>query len=105
MVCTTRVLEGSQPRERVTPFRVCGEKTLLLTAYMISPQVFFMQSGFAMLCAGCVRKKNVVNSMLKNLLAASAAAIAFYLVGFGLAFGDNEGSEDVGNYRWFSDFL
>lgn len=30
--------------------------------------VFFMQAGFAMICAGAVRKKNVGNSMLKNLL-------------------------------------
>jgi hypothetical protein len=30
--------------------------------------VFYMQAGFAMLCAGAVRKKNVQNTMLKNLL-------------------------------------
>ena len=30
--------------------------------------VFFMQAGFAMICAGSVRRKNVGNSMLKNLL-------------------------------------
>ena len=43
--------------------------------------VFFMQSGFAMLCAGSVRLKNVQNTMLKNLLDACGAALAFYLVG------------------------
>jgi hypothetical protein len=30
--------------------------------------VFFMQAGFAMLCGGCVRKKNLQNTMLKNLV-------------------------------------
>jgi len=40
-----------------------------------------------MLCAGCVRKKNVQNSMLKNLLDACGAAIAFFALGFGFAFG------------------
>jgi hypothetical protein len=30
--------------------------------------IFYMQAGFAMLCAGAVRKKNVQNTMLKNLL-------------------------------------
>ena len=30
--------------------------------------IFFMQTGFAMLCAGSVRIKNVQNTMLKNLL-------------------------------------
>jgi hypothetical protein len=43
--------------------------------------IFFMQSGFAMLCAGSVRVKNVQNTMLKNLLDACGAALAFYLVG------------------------
>jgi hypothetical protein len=37
--------------------------------------VFLMQAGFAMLCAGAVRKKNVQNSMLKNLLDAVSSAI------------------------------
>eukprot|EP00980_Cylindrotheca_fusiformis_P003904 scaffold867_cov112-Cylindrotheca_fusiformis.AAC.2 len=49
--------------------------------------VFFMQSGFAMVCAGAVRLKNVQNSMLKNLLDACGAAVAFYLVGNAFAFG------------------
>ena len=43
--------------------------------------IFFMQAGFAMLCAVCVRLKNVQNTMLKNLLDASGAALAFFLVG------------------------
>lgn len=43
--------------------------------------IFFMQSGFAMLCAGSVRLKNVQNTMLKNLLDACGAALAFYIVG------------------------
>ena len=30
--------------------------------------IFFMQTGFAMLCAGCVRLKNVQNTMMKNLV-------------------------------------
>ena len=38
--------------------------------------VFFMQAGFAMICAGSVRKKNVGNSMLKNLLDA-VSCVAF----------------------------
>lgn len=43
--------------------------------------IFFMQAGFAMLCAGSVRLKNVQNTMLKNLLDACGAAIAFFLLG------------------------
>lgn len=33
-----------------------------------SALVFFMQAGFAMLCAGAVRRKNLQNTMLKNLV-------------------------------------
>jgi hypothetical protein len=33
-----------------------------------STVMFLMQAGFAMLCAGSVRKKNVQNTLLKNLL-------------------------------------
>lgn len=50
---------------------------LVVTGAMI----FFMQAGFASLCAGAVRLKNVQNTMLKNLLDACGAAIAFFLVG------------------------
>ena len=49
--------------------------------------VFFMQAEFAMLCAGAVRKKNVRNTMLKNLLDACGAALAFFTVGYAFAFG------------------
>jgi Amt family ammonium transporter len=66
--------------------------------------VFFMQAGFAMVCAGSVRKKNLINTMLKNLLDACAAAIAFYTVGFGLAYGGNDtltGTTFVGNSGFF----
>lgn len=47
-----------------------------------------MQAGFAMLCAGAVRRKNVQNTMLKNLLDACGASFAFYAFGYAFAFGD-----------------
>lgn len=67
--------------------------------------VFFMQAGFAMVCAGSVRKKYVVNTMLKNLLDACAAAIAFYTLGYGLAYGQQDessvGTTFCGNAQFF----
>jgi Amt family ammonium transporter len=51
--------------------------------------VFMMQAGFAMLCAGSVRQKNVKNIMLKNLLDACGGAIGFYTLGYGFSYGDS----------------
>jgi ammonia channel protein AmtB len=58
-----------------------------------------MQAGFAMLCAGSVRQKNVKNIMLKNLLDACGGALGFYTIGFAFAYGnaDAEGLTFVGN--------
>lgn len=49
--------------------------------------IFLMQCGFAMLCAGSVRQKNVKNIMLKNILDACGGAIGYWAVGFGIAYG------------------
>jgi Amt family ammonium transporter len=48
-----------------------------------------MQCGFAMVEAGSVRSKNTKNILIKNLLDACIGALVWYLVGYGLAFGDS----------------
>jgi len=53
--------------------------------------VFFMQIGFGMLEAGAIARKNVQNILFKNFLDASGAAICFWLLGFGFAYGDTVG--------------
>jgi Amt family ammonium transporter len=54
--------------------------------------VFFMQTGFAMLCAGSIRAKNVKNVILWNLLDSCGGGLAFWAVGFAFAYGgDNDG--------------
>jgi ammonium transporter, Amt family len=50
--------------------------------------VMFMQAGFAFLEAGLTRMKNVGHIAAKNVLTFAIASVVFYVVGFGLAFGD-----------------
>jgi ammonium transporter, Amt family len=50
--------------------------------------VMFMQAGFAFLEAGLTRMKNVGHIAAKNVLIFALASVIYYLVGFGIAFGD-----------------
>ena len=50
--------------------------------------VMFMQAGFAFLEAGLTRMKNVGHVAAKNVLVLGLASVVYYLVGFGIAFGD-----------------
>src|SRR5947209_6785344 len=50
--------------------------------------VMFMQAGFAFLEAGLTRMKNAGHIAGKNVLIFAVCSIVYYLVGFGLAFGD-----------------
>lgn len=49
--------------------------------------VFLMQGGFALLGAGALRGKNVVNYLTKSVMDVGFGALAFFAVGFGLMFG------------------
>jgi Amt family ammonium transporter len=50
--------------------------------------VIFMQAGFALLEAGSTRMKNAGHVAGKTILTFGICAIAFWAIGFGLAFGD-----------------
>ena len=66
--------------------------------------VFFMQTGFAMISAGCVRHINVQNTLLKNLLDACGASLGFYTVGYAFAFGgtfDSTNTTFIGSDNFF----
>lgn len=53
--------------------------------------VFFMNLGFGMLESGLCRSKNTANILAKNFIVFSIATISFWLVGWGLMFGDGNG--------------
>lgn len=84
---------------------ITGTSTGLDVFYLLfaAGLVFLMQAGFAMLCAGSVRQKNVKNILLKNLLDACCGAIGFWAIGWGLAYGggDKEVKRFVGNTGFF----
>lgn len=51
--------------------------------------VFFMQAGFALLESGMSRSKNAVNVVMKNYMDVCIGSIIFWLVGYGIMFGDS----------------
>ena len=53
--------------------------------------VMFMQAGFAFLEAGLTRMKNAAHIAGKNVLVFGVASLVYWLVGFGLAFGNGNG--------------
>jgi ammonium transporter, Amt family len=61
--------------------------------------IFLMQAGFALVEAGAVTKKNRSAMLIKNLYNVAIAGIAFWLVGYGLGFGNPQ--YFVGNNQQF----
>ena len=53
--------------------------------------VFFMQAGFSMCEAGFTRAKNTGNILMKNLMDFCIGTPLFWLIGFGVMFGDGNG--------------
>lgn len=51
--------------------------------------VFLMQAGFALLESGMARAKNTVNVMMKNYMDLCVGSLLFWLVGYGLMFGNS----------------
>ncbi|MBI4355079.1 MAG: ammonium transporter, partial [Candidatus Omnitrophica bacterium] len=53
--------------------------------------VFFMNLGFACVEAGFCRVKNATNILSKNFIVFAVSSIGFYILGWGLMFGDGNG--------------
>lgn len=84
-----------------------------LFVFVAAMLVFFMQAGFALLEAGTVRMKNAGHVAGKTVLTLGISVIAWWLFGFGFAFGDGNsffgttgflfgGDGDIGSFSVFS---
>jgi ammonium transporter, Amt family len=58
---------------------------IILSAFL----VFLMQLGFAMVETGTVRAKNTINVAMKNLIDTIFGVLVFWIIGFGLMFGND----------------
>lgn len=61
--------------------------------------IFFMIAGHTLLESGLIRQKNSQFILVKNLIIASVGIIAWWLCGFGLAYGN--GTKFIGVNAWF----
>ena len=73
----------------VSPETIVLDNLWVLVAGVL---VFIMQAGFGMVEAGMTRAKNVGNIMAKNLADMCVGALAFFAVGYGIAYGTDAGS-------------
>ena len=63
--------------------------------------VFFMNAGFALLESGFCRRKNAVNILSKNLIVFAIVTIAYWAIGFGFMFGNDDGNSFIGLKGFF----
>jgi ammonium transporter, Amt family len=79
--------QGTSPtvEELAADLRVGMDTMWVMIAAML---VFFMNAGFCMLETGFCRQKNAVNILSKNLIVFAMSTIAYWVLGFGLMFGN-----------------
>ena len=65
--------------------KVAADTIWVLVTAML---VFFMNAGFACVESGFARAKNCVNILSKNFVVFAISTVAFWLVGFGIMFGN-----------------
>jgi Amt family ammonium transporter len=92
--------EGASIEEVAQGLQTTLDNVWILVAAAL---VLFMQAGFALVEAGMIRAKSVGNVMMKNLMDLCLGALAFFAVGFAIAFGgDMTGiGKFIGGAGWF----
>lgn len=61
----------------------------IMWTFLGATLVYFMQAGFAMVEAGFTRAKNSGNIIMKNMMDFVLGSIFFFLIGFGVMFGND----------------
>jgi ammonium transporter, Amt family len=84
--------QGTAPDDMTMMKTAVDTVWVLITGFL----VFIMQLGFAILETGMISHKSAVNALLENFLEAGVGAVAWWVVGFGLAFGADNGSGLIG---------
>lgn len=74
--------------ENFSNLRVGVDTVWVLIAAML---VFWMNAGFALVESGLARAKNCVNILAKNFIVFAISSLSFWVVGWGLMFGDGNG--------------
>ena len=77
-------MEGEYSQAVLTPDLQINAVWILVSAGFI----FFMTAGFTLIESGAVRRKNRSAVLIKNLLNVAITIVAFWLVGYGFAFGN-----------------
>ncbi len=68
--------------------RIAVDTVWVLVTAML---VFWMNAGFALVESGLCRAKNATNILAKNFIVFAASTISFWVIGWGLMFGDGNG--------------
>ena len=90
-------LAAAQTTEEVAT--AANEMWLVIAAVL----VFFMQAGFTLVEAGFTRAKNAGNIIMKNVMDFSVGGIAYWAIGFGLAYGGSSIGGFLGSSGFFFD--
>ncbi|HEX3033991.1 MAG TPA: ammonium transporter, partial [Thermodesulfobacteriota bacterium] len=71
--------------DAIADYKIAVDTVWVLIAAFL---VFFMNLGFGMVESGLCRAKNTVNILAKNFIVFAISSIAFWIIGWGLMFGD-----------------
>ena len=86
----TALAQGAQPPDVQAVADTASDNATSLNVFwllMAGFLVFFMQAGFALVETGFTRNKNVVHTMMMNMMVFCIGAVGYWLTGFALQFG------------------